>query len=119
MKKHCLARTAAALSLAVIVTAGTLPSAGAADTERKYREQEITAYLYEPETSVQLKCLFYEDMLLSRISTPVIFLPVSLSLTLPSQTTATVFSPSPRPTILPWWRTPKTTRFTLTSTKNL
>lgn len=62
MKKHCLARTAAALSLAVIVTAGTLPSAGAAATERKYREQEITAYLYEPETSVQLKCLFYEDM---------------------------------------------------------
>lgn len=62
MKKHCLARTAAALSLAVIVTAGTLPSAGAADTERKYQEKEITAYLYEPETSVQLKCLFYEDM---------------------------------------------------------
>ena len=62
MKKHCPARKAAALLLAAFVTAGALPSAGAADTERKYQEKEITAYLYEAEKTVPLNCLFYEDM---------------------------------------------------------
>lgn len=62
MKKHCPARKAAALLLAAFVTAGALPSAGAADTERKYQEKEITAYLYEAEKTVPLNCLFYEDI---------------------------------------------------------
>ena len=98
MKKHCPARKAAALLLAAFVTAGALPSAGAADTERKYQEKEITAYLYEAEKTVPLNCLFYEDMPFEPYINAGDFLPVSLRLTLLSETTATAFLPSPRPT---------------------
>lgn len=43
MKKHRLAAKAAALSLSVLLTACALPTAGAANAERSYREQEVTA----------------------------------------------------------------------------
>lgn len=62
MKKHSLAAKAAAISLSVLLTAGAFPSAGAAAAERSYKEQEVTAYLYNKDTTATFKCLFYEDM---------------------------------------------------------
>lgn len=62
MKKHSLAAKAAAISLSVLLTAGALPSAGADAAERSYKEQEVTAYLYNKDTTATFKCLFYEDM---------------------------------------------------------
>ena len=62
MKKHSLAAKATALSLSVLLTAGAMPSAGASAAERRYTEQEVTAYLYSKDKTVQLNCLFYEDM---------------------------------------------------------
>ena len=53
---------ALALSLAATLCVGALPFTAVSAAERKYSEQEVTAYLFTQDRKDNLNCLFFEDM---------------------------------------------------------
>lgn len=62
MSKPSIGIKAAALSLAALVTAGSLPVMTVSAAERTYKEQELTAYMFSMNNPETIKCLFYDDM---------------------------------------------------------
>ncbi len=62
MKTGIIGLRIAAVSMAAFTAAASMPFMSVSAAERKYSEQELTAYLFEIEKTDKIKCLFYEDM---------------------------------------------------------